>query len=279
MYGTRGAVPQVRLIVACGLLLVLVSFAVPARGQTVRGILSERDTYAPIATGSVILIDGSADTVAQTLSDEQGYFSLAADEAGDYFLVAAAFGYRSVRSDVIRLDGDEIRVVELDMAPQPLSVQGLDVSVEEGEPEIPGLAGTGFYDRAAAGHGAFLFPGQVLAHPASFTPELFREMHTMVELRPATQGSRGPWSDRVLIRANRAGRTLESRLCEPHIYVDQVRIELMPGEGLEDAVPRQSVEAIEVYRAPFGAPLPMLRDLDPARACGAILIWTRRGGE
>ncbi len=247
-----------------------------ARAQTVRGILSERVTYAPIEGGAVVLVDPSADTVGRTITDERGYFSLEAARAGDYYLIASALGYRSVRSDAVTLEDGGVQIVELDMAPSPIPVEGFLVESEGGEPEIPGLAGTGFYDRMADGWGDFLAPGEVAAHAAAHTPQLFREM-AYVELMPAEDGAPGPWNDRVMIRSNsKVGRSLEDRLCAPHIYIDGVLTELMPGEGLEDAAPRETIEAIEVHPAPFGAPLRYFRNLDPKRECGVVLIWTRR---
>lgn len=105
----------------------------------------------PIDGATVTLVDTRADTIAQTISDERGFFSLRARGDGDYYLIASALGYRSVRSDAVTVEDGAVRVVEMDMAPQPIPVSGLVVETEGGEPEIPGLAGTGFYDRLSEG--------------------------------------------------------------------------------------------------------------------------------
>ena len=140
------------------------------------------------------------------------------------------------------------------------------LQAEAGEAEVPGLAGTGFYDRWSKGEGQFLLPGEVARHPARFTQQLFREL-TYVRIVPS---ERGPGTDRVLVASHTPRRGIN--FCEPWIYVDDRLIELMPGEGLEDAVPRSTVEAIEVYMYPFGPPMRYFRDLMPETACGAILI-------
>ena len=145
-----------------------------AHAQTVRGVVSERVTYAPIDGATITLVDMQADTLDQTLTDERGFFSLDAREAGEYFLIASALGYRSVRSDAVSLEDGAVRIVEMDMAPQPIPVSGLLVETEGGEPEIPGLAGTGFYERWADGWGEYMTPGEVLAHPGEYTHQLLR---------------------------------------------------------------------------------------------------------
>lgn len=258
--------------------VVLCAFAGPTievHGQAIRGIVSDRSTYEPLASGTVRLVHESGDTVDVTITDERGFFSLATEQEGDFYLIASALGYRSVQSEVVHLEQGDVKVVEFDMEAQAVPIEGLLIETEGGEPELPGLAGTGFYERAAEGHGEFLFPGEILSHPAEHTPQLFREMASMVHLSPAAGPAKGPWNDRVMIKANKMGRRLEDRLCSPHIWIDNVLTELMPGESLEDAVPKESIQAIEVYRAPWGAPARYFRDADPERACGAILIWTK----
>ncbi len=243
------------------------------QAQTVRGVVSERATYQPIDGATVTLIDLQADTLAQTLTDERGFFSLDAREAGQYFLIASALGYRPVRSDEVRLEDGAVRIVEMDMALQPIPVSGLLVETEGGEPEIPGLAGTGFYDRLADGWGEYLTPGEVLAHPGEYTHQLFRELQT-VEFVRTEDGPTGPFSDKLMLRKVTGGRTLEARLCQPLIYIDGVRTELMPGEALQDAAPRERIEAIEVHATSHGAPLRYFEAFTPD-ACGVVLIWMR----
>lgn len=253
--------------------LVLLGIPETVRGQTVRGVVSERTTYEPIDGATVTLVDAGADTVAQTITDERGFFSLDVREAGDYYLIAAALGYRPVRSDAVALDDDAVRIVEMDMAARPIPVAGLLVETEGGEPEVPGLAGTGFYDRLADGWGEFMTPGEVLSHPGEYTHQLFREM-LRVDLLRAEEGVPGPFTDRLMIRRNTGGKDIEARLCEPLLYIDGVRTQLMPGESLHDAAPRDQIEAIEVHPAPFGAPLRYFPNFSPG-ACGVVLIWMR----
>lgn len=270
----RSSAEPVLLLLASALLWLAPQ---PVAAQTVRGVVSERATYEPIEGATVILIDASADTVARALTEERGFFSLDAPESGEYYLIASALGYGSVRSDAVTLEDDGVRIVELDMAARPIPVEGVLVETEGGEPEIPGLAGTGFYDRLADGWGEFLTPGEVLGHPGEYTHQLFREMVT-VEFVRAEEGPASPFTDRMMLRSNAPPDTTGSGgpgwLCEPLIYIDGIRTELMPGESLHDAAPRDEIEAIEVHPAPFGAPLRYFPSFEPG-SCGVILIWMR----
>lgn len=244
-------------------------------GQTVRGLLLEEYTEQPIALASVTLLTVDGDSVASSLSDGQGFFSMEARGPGRYVLLASALGYRTARSDRMDLEREQVQVVQLHLSLRPIPVEGVVVEgVMEDEPIVPELLANGFYDRLESGVGEFLTPAQVRDHPATYSPQLFREMVT-VELAPDRGRGTGPWNDRVMLRPIVQGRG-EGRICSPHLWIDDVFTELMPGEGLDAAVPKSEIEAIEVHRAPFGVPLRYLRDMDPGRACGAVLIWTNR---
>lgn len=249
----------------------------PALGsaQTLSGLLLDEGTDGPIDLGRVVLVTLDGDSVATALTDENGFFTVRSRQAGRFFLVATALGYVTTRSERIDLDRDDVRVTQLRLAPAPIPVPGLVVDGESfGEVPVPELVANGFYERWRAGRGEFLTPSQIANHPATYTPQLFRGMES-VELVPNRERGAGPWNDVINIRRNE-GATLEDRLCTPHLWIDDVLIELMPGESLDAAIPKREIEAIEVYRAPFGPRLRYLRDFDPATSCGAILIWTNR---
>lgn len=249
---------------------VMIVSAAPAAlaAQSVRGVVSERATYEPIEGATVILVDASADTVARAITDDRGFFSLDARRGGGHYLIASALGYRPVRSDALSLEDGAVRVVEVDMAARPIRVEGLLVETEGGEPEISGLAATGFYDRLDGGWGEFLTPGEVAGHAGEYTHQLFQEM-VRVKLVRAENGPASPFTDRLMMRMNRP-----PWLCEPLLYVDGVRTTLMPGEPLHDAAPRDEIAAIEVHPEPIGVPLHYFQDFTPG-ACGVILIWMR----
>lgn len=243
-------------------MVLLSSFASPASAQTLRGLLLERDSYQPINLGNVTLVTTDGDTVAATITDQEGFFSLDAPREGEYFLYASALGYRSVRSDPIEVEDGMERVLQLDMAPEPVALRGLTVETDRPRPlEVPGLLAVGFYDRMLEGRGEFITPDEIAASPAEHTPQLFWTKKT-VAVRPGDRV--GMWNDDVLVWATMGG------LCSPRIYVDGVWVrEFLPGEALADVVPRDEIEGVEIYHA-MNAPLRYLGTSE----CGVILFWT-----
>ncbi len=253
----------------------------PAGAQTLRGLVLEEATEAPIPLGRVVLVTLDGDSVQATLTDEQGFFSIDGGGAGGYVLVVSALGYRTARSERVELASGEVRITQMYLSLRPIPVSGVDVTTSApDEVEIPELAERGFYDRMETGWGEFLTFGQIRVHGGAYTPQLFREMLT-IELIPDRGRGSGPWSDRVVLKLDSGSRRVGSDgwlgagMCAPVIWVDDVLTPLMPGENLDDVAPKEIIEGIEVHRAGFGAPIRYFQN-NSASACGAILIWTNR---
>lgn len=244
-------------------------------GQTLRGLLLERETQRPISLGRVTLLTELRDSVASTLTSEEGFFSVTAPEAGIYRLVGSALGYRGSVLGPFELDDGAVQVVQLQLGPLPIVLEGLTVSAEQlHEPEVASLVATGFYDRLAEGRGQFLTPGEILASAVRYTPQLFREM-TFVSLERATgDAASAPWNDQVWVRPADPNAIGAATTCAPRVYVDDVFIDFQnmdPQPSLEDLVRKEDLEAAEVFRAPFGAPLRYQQD----SPCGVVLLWTK----
>ena len=256
----RGAFPHTGVVVGTLLLAVL---AHPLQGQTIRGLVLERATDRPIELGTVILVDQNRDTIASTLTDENGFFSLASRQGGTFRLVADALGYRPVVLGPYVVPDDGAMVVQVLMSPSPVRLDGLLVATDRSnEPEVTTLVHTGFYDRLAEGKGEFLTPGEIARSTERWTVSLFWEMSYVVRAVHGGNGY-GPWDDKVQIQDR------YKDWCTPRIVVDGVWIQMMPGENLSDIVPKDDLEAIEVYQAPDGPARYLSTD-----QCGVILFWT-----
>lgn len=253
-----------RLVV---LVVALCAGSPPAAAQEIRGILSEQGTYTPIDVASVILVDAALDTVAETISDERGFFRFGLPSSGEYYVIASALGYQALRSESLWVGAGEVRIVEISMATRPVPVEGLVVEAQANEPQVAELRHTGFYERMAEGRGEFLTPGQIAASKATWPQQLFWGTEK-VRVHQRSHERPGVWED-ILVIPNRASRGY----CRPSIYVDGrwIRAEMM-GEGmsLADVVHRDEILAVEIYEWPFGIP----RIYTGAQECGVILFWT-----
>lgn len=276
-----------RLILALTVGLTLPS---ATAAQSLRGLVVERDTNRTIELATVIMTDEDGDTIASVLSDENGFFILRANDDGRYTLVAEALGYRAVVVGRFDLEENDDRVVEVTLDPRPVELRGLNV--DAGEPELRGLAATGFYDRLAQGEGHYLMPGQIINSRERWTAQLFWEMDA--EIARVREGGRGPWDNRVEIK-NVSGMSL---YCTPRVFVDGIwvqdparmvrtdpdepfhgdRVADVPNQALSDLVPKDDLLAVEVYlegRIPdrFVRAIELDEAGDPI-TCGVILFWT-----
>lgn len=273
-------------------LMMAVGIVLPslAEAQSLRGLVVERDINRVIELATVLMTDEDGDTIASALSDENGFFMLEANDGGRYTLVAHALGYRAVVVGLFDLEDDEDRVVEVTLDPQPVELRGLNV--DAGEPELRGLAATGFYDRLAQGEGHYLLPGQILNSSERWTAQLFWEMDAAVAR--VRQAGRGPWDNRVEIK-NVSGASL---YCTPRIFVDGLwiqdparmvrtdpdgsihgdRVSDVPNSALSDLVPKDDLLAVEVYLE-GSIPDRFVRAMELDQAgdplvCGVVLFWT-----
>ena len=247
--------------------LLIACAGTPAAGQEIRGILSERGTYAPIDVAQMVLIDDALDTLGVTLTDERGFFRFELPRSGEYYVVASALGYQALRSESLRVGAGEVRIVEISMETRPVPVEGLLVEADAGEPQIAELRGTGFYQRMAEGRGEFLTPGQIAASKAAWPQQLFWGTEK-VRVHQHSHERPGIWND-VLVIPNRTSRGY----CSPSIYVDGrwMRDEFMaPTMSLADIVRKEEILAVEIYEWPFGIP----RIYTGKQECGVILFWT-----
>lgn len=275
LVGRRRGPDVPRAAVRSGLVTVVTVLAAlglpqPGSSQVLRGVLSERDTYVPIPLGLLTLTGAEGDTITQTLASEEGFFEFRTPGPGRYRLIAVAPGYRAVQSEILTVEGESVRIVELTMAVRPIPVEGLVIEATYEEPERPGLAGTGFYDRAATAEGEVIWPGQILASDAKFIQRLFYGSR-IARVTQTRHDRPGPWNDEIWFR-DLSGMAL---WCTPSLYIDGIWVrELLPGESIADAVPKSELLAVEMYQWPFYVP----DEYQGAQACGVLLLWTKRYG-
>lgn len=242
-----------------------------ALAQEARGEIVD-DTRKPVADVSVALLDGQRRVVANASSDETGAFSVIAPDDGEYFVYLTRIGYRSLFDGPYQLEGGLALELFAVMHALPITLEGVDVSVDAADAKVPRLASVGFYERRAVGFGHFIERAQVVRMSGASITDVLRSVPRVSVKRNTggTGGASGLLTPEVRMRGGMRGE------CVPTLFVDGVIAEtggvhsnsaLRPDEFLTPDL----VEAIEVYTGPAQTPLQYL----PRSACGVILVWTR----
>jgi hypothetical protein len=221
---------------------------------------------SPVGGAIVSLIERDGDEAARALTDSVGRFTLAPPTAGEYFLVADRFGYTLTRSPLLALTTVGRAPIDLMVVPEPIGLEGIEISVEERAAEE--LQSFGLSPRELGNR--WIDRERIDAIPVK------RDMGSIIE-RTAVVGTRiirtenlTPGSDDLglcvsLARARTGGGQGRCAL----IVLDGIPIggpqalHLDP-EAIESMAVLEPMEAT-VYYGTLGS-------------AGAVLVWTRRGG-
>ncbi|MGE0442348.1 MAG: carboxypeptidase-like regulatory domain-containing protein [Gemmatimonadales bacterium] len=236
------------------LALGLLAPGTAAAQALLRGTIVDDSTKRPLIGVELVIVG----TSKRTETDAAGNFALEGLPDGVGYTIVRKIGYRPIRirtlviaTDTLNLD---IRMVATVLELEPLEVQATYVP--------PRL--TAYAERRLAGFGTFL------------DPDLLRqsEHRQLVDLLRNVRGVRV----RVVGGVNRYVAYSTRSNCPMSVWLDGVRL-YRPGDpgGPPDIneVPVSDLEAVEIYRGEAEMPLALG---GAAAQCGAIVLWTRRGG-
>jgi hypothetical protein len=103
----------------------------PVRGQTILGRVLDQFSEEPVDGVIVLLVARTGEERERALSDADGRFVLTPPDAGEYLLVTDRFGYVETRSPLLSLTTEGQAPLDLMIAPAPIGLEGLEISVEE----------------------------------------------------------------------------------------------------------------------------------------------------
>lgn len=112
-------------------LLTGLAVPAPAASQTLLGRVLDQVNDAPIGGVIVSLVGRDGTERVRTVSDSIGHFMIVPPEEGEYILVADRFGYEEARSPLLALVIEGQIAIDMTMAPEPIGLEGLEISVEE----------------------------------------------------------------------------------------------------------------------------------------------------
>jgi hypothetical protein len=115
--------------------------AASAEGQTILGRVLDQINEEPVGGVVVALIARTGEERLRALSDSAGRFVITPPEAGEYILITDRFGYTETRSPLLALGTEGQAPLDLMISPEPIGLDGLEISVEERAAEELNRAG------------------------------------------------------------------------------------------------------------------------------------------
>lgn len=240
----------------------------PLRGQAEEEAASSSTDSRPgefaVLAGRVLSATTAEPIEGAVVSLRRARVGAITDAAGEFRIPRAVAGEDTV---AVRYLGEEVSAVTLGLepgattrvvfllSPDAIRLADLEVTVER---EATGIL-SGFERRREKGIGHFIGPEEIEERSPRHTSDLLRRIPG-VRVGPSRTGGR------AYVTLGRTGRR-----CVPVVFLDGIH-----ARGMEvDEVPTTNLEALEIYRGPAEIPAEFANQA-PA-ACGAILVWTRRG--
>jgi len=249
------------LLVMC----VVCLFFSEADAQTIEGHLVESGTGTPVILGEISMMTESGELVAQTVSNDTGFFSVTASDPGSYLIRAERMGYQSRVEGIFDLGEGGRITIEFRLLPEPVALDTLGVSTDVRSARLT-LAG--FYQRKTDEKGVFLGPEELAEKPVTQATEFFRSIPRL-RVRQRPMGG-----NEIIVQGAAMISFTRSGICYPRVFVDGNEVFRGGDEParLDDVVSASEIEGIEVYRGPAEIPT---RYSGARSSCGVILVWTK----
>lgn len=233
-------------------LLGLIAPPHDAAAQSITGVVLDARTARPVVGASVSLPSNSGVSVTQA----DGRFRLPVGGAGRFVVETSHVAY-ATRTDTILLADGQNALVQIQLVETAIELPPITVETRSSR-----LDDAGFFDRRERGIGTFMTRGEISSQNVRHLSDVFARV----------PGLRRAMSSDGSSRVDSRGGTMITRRCDIQYFIDGVRAEI--GAAGVDGVPVDIVEGVEVYRG--GSEVPTQFDHGRA-ACGAVLVWTRRG--
>lgn len=238
--------------------------------QLVFGRLLDFETGQPIPQGVLRLLDRRGQSVAGTLSDDEGRFWLVSPRPGAYRLQGERIGYeRSTGPELQLMLGDTLRL-EFRLSVEAVLLNPLVVTASArgitARYDLSGMEGflRRYADFGRGGLGEFLTRDSIARYESRAPSTGHMLLQTMMQVRA------------LVPDAMRVGQVVLRGGCIPTYFVEGVEV---PPDAVEkDQInpmtmyPPEELEGVEVYVRP-NIPAEFLRGEFP---CGVVALWRRR---
>lgn len=260
----------------CVLAAALVVCAAPAeraaaqvRGEIrLFGRVIDDETTEPIPGAIVELLNSRGSALGQALTNDHGAFVFIVPQHAGYRFRASRLGYRRTNTPTLWAEEHDTLHVEIRLDHEAVLLAPLEVTAWSRRVR-PSPVTEGFRDRMASGLGYYVTREDVLERKPLFASDMLTSIPG-VQLRSSGRGT-----SRQIFLTRTGGN------CPAQIFVDGMLLNgsspgmAAPDFTLDEAVAPGSIEGIEVYHGLASVPAEFL---NPDSRCGAVVVWTRRGG-
>jgi len=228
------------------------------QSQTMAGSVVEEGRGTPVSGAVITLLAREGGVRASAVSDSLGRFVMVPPEAGEYFIEVARLGYKTTRSLLLSLTVEGSVPIELMMRPEPLGLEGIEVSVEREAEEFLQPFG---HTPASLGR-RWISRSNIEALPLPLGP---REVIKWQRLAGVwvDELTGGPFDD-LCVRFMRRSLRECAIVVINGVTVSSGEVQLISPDEIEAIAILTPVDATTFYGTGAGG--------------GAVLIWTRRGG-
>lgn len=244
---------------AAWVFMLLTWWPSPASSQTVRGVVHEVGSGAPISEVRLVLRGADGEAQAVTLSDDAGRFVLRAESGGLVRLEVSHIGFADWQTANFALASNATINVEVKLGVEAIPLDPISV-IAESRLDQGRLAGFEQRRNDPGGFGGyFLTETDIARRSIVSTSSLVLGTPGMGVTRVGSEGF-----DRSVITAGS---------CVARLFVDGIRVRQSAEHSIDDLLPPDLISGIEMYPRAMMAPVQYQDALEPD--CGVVLMWTR----
>jgi hypothetical protein len=262
--------------------------AAPAalQAQIIVGRVIDVESGVVVAHANVELLNDRDQTITRVGGDSAGVFRIRSWHSGKYRLRTNALGYATVTSDLLELATGDVLELTVRLAQNAVPLEPIVINTRA-RASLAELALAGYYDRRDSGSrlglGRFFDRGAIERRGRRLTEVLatipgVRVLHVQNCAVPlitmgGNNASRLESDPNELVRLGISDACNPATVCRANVYVDGVQMHWNETISIDQVVPMQWIEAIEVYRRASEVPAEFLSRAN----CGVVAVWTRRG--
>jgi len=267
---------------------LLVTEAVALRAQIIIGKLVDAEAGQLVGHAEIELLNDRDQIITRATADSAGVFRIRSWHPGKYRLKTVALGYETVESPILELATGDVLELTVRLAPNAVPLEPIVITARA-RASLAELALSGYYDRRDSGQrlglGRFFDRGAIDRRGRKLTDVLatipgVRILHVQncpVPLVSMAGNNASRFEDVQVDQLVRIPSLSEAckpaSVCRANVYVDGVQMHFDETISIDQSIPMQWIEAIEVYRRASEVPAEFLS----RSTCGVVAVWTRRG--